>query len=93
MTSPRHGWCARIGARKSGHSSTGMRHASCAQYSKMRPCPRRRETVSRGYAPTREPSVIRWLRSTAVIESSWTHESARIVSSTSRRVPVREREA
>ena len=37
--------------------------------------------------------MIRWLRSTAVIESSWTHESARIVSSTSRRVPRRARGA
>ena len=36
---------------------------------------------------------MRWLRSTVVIESSWTHESRSIVSSTSRRVPVRPREA
>ena len=50
-------------------------------------------TVPARYAPTRELSAMRWLRSTAEIESSWTHESRRIVSSTSRAEPVRERVA
>ena len=36
---------------------------------------------------------MRWLRSTAEIESSWTQESRRIACSTSLVVPVREREA
>ena len=36
---------------------------------------------------------MRWLRSTAEIESSWTHESRRIASSTSRAEPARERAA
>ena len=41
----------------------------------------------------RDPSVMRWLRSTVEIESSCTHESRVIASLTSRRVPAREREA
>ena len=71
-------------ARKSGQSSTGIRHASCAQYSKMRPCaeePRDRRRA--GSRPRASASAMRWLRSTVEIESSWTHESRRIASSTS----------
>ena len=45
------------------------------------------------YAPTRDASAIRWLRSTAEIESSCTQESRRIVPSTSAAEPVRERVA
>ena len=56
---------------------------------------RRRAAAStvprRGRRRRGRSSAIRWLRSTAEIESSWTHESRRIVSSTSRVVPVRER--
>ena len=47
-TSPRQGWTAVIAGLKSGQSATGMRQASCAQYSKIRPSERSRETVSRG---------------------------------------------
>ena len=84
---------ARIWATKSGHSSTGSRHASCAQYSNTRPCPSSRGTMPGLYAPTRDASAIRWLRSTAEIESSWTHESRRIAASTSAVEPARERVA
>ncbi len=45
------------------------------------------------YAPTRDASAIRWLRSTAEIESSCTHESRRIAASTSAAEPARERVA
>ena len=38
---------ARIWATKSGQSSTGSRHASCAQYSNTRPCASSRGTVPR----------------------------------------------
>jgi len=41
----------------------------------------------------REPSAMRWLRSTVEIESSWTQDSRRIVRSTSARVPARDRVA
>ena len=44
-------------------------------------------------APTRDASAIRWLRSTAEIESSCTHESRRIAASTSAVEPARERVA
>jgi hypothetical protein len=77
--------------RNSGYVSMGRRHASCAQYSKIRPVRRSSETVSGEYAPTRAPSVIRWLRSTAVIESSCTAPSRRMAASTSALRPRRKR--
>jgi hypothetical protein len=47
-TSPRHGWLRDIAGRKSGQSSAGIKHASCAQYSKTRPVESSCVTVSRG---------------------------------------------
>ena len=49
--------------------------------------------ASAGYGPARDEIAIRWLRSTVEIESSWTHESCRIVAATSRVVAVLRRPA
>ena len=74
-------------------SSIGTRHASCAQYSKMRPARISFATADSGYAPMRAPSAMRWLRSTVEIESSCTQPSRWIVASISALVPVRARGA
>ncbi len=91
---PHQGWISVCMLRlKSGQSSIGTRHASCAQYSKRRPAPSRPETVPRGKAPTLDPSAMRCDRSTVEIESSWTHESRRTVAVTSSAVARRNRVA
>ena len=75
-------------------SSTGSRHASCAQDPNTPPRPRSRVTLQRRDSRRRARRARSdGSRSTAEIESSCTHERCRIVSSTSRVVPVRERGA
>ena len=69
--------------RQCGQSSMGRRHASCAQYSKMRPEVSRPCSSCSEYVPMRLESVSRCARSTAEIESSCTALSRRIAASTS----------
>ena len=80
-------------ARKCGHSSIGSRHASWAQYSKIRPSRSRLSTASRGTTPIRADSVRRCARSTVEIESSCTADRRRTAASTSGRVARLNRDA
>ena len=87
--------CARrcfICETKSGHSSTGSRQASWAQYSKTRPLPRSRGTARAGYAPTRqdERDPVAALDGRDRVELDAREPPDR--ASTSRDVPARERE-